>query len=105
MRFVMLNTLFPRLEHLRSINFILVPRCGLYDVCTVIEAHFIELGQEHTGMHVKPIVLFQPAWKSCVQWTSQLFIRGPRVHPFALIVITCLLTVNKESKTLLLGTE
>ena len=48
MLLVMLNTLFPRLEHFHSI-------CK---VCIVIDrAHSIEIGQEHTGMHdVKHIV-------------------------------------------------
>ena len=50
MLLVMLNTLFPRLE-------LCILLTSLYKVRIVIGAHFIEIGQEHMGMHdVKHIV-------------------------------------------------
>ena len=57
-----MNTVFPRLECVRSINFILLLRDGLYEVGVVIwGVHSIELGQEHAGMHVKPVAPNWPA--------------------------------------------
>ena len=45
-----LSAIFPRLERVRSINFILLPEGGLYEVCVVIGGAFYELGQEHSGI-------------------------------------------------------
>ena len=87
MLLVMLNTLFPRLEHLHSIDFFIQ---GVH--CD--RAHSIEIGQEYTGMHdVKHIV---SNWSALISATlghacgsslsngpANCLLGPPQVHTFA----------------------